>query len=261
VEATLATTEEKVIEMEGMSMGFCLLAQTLISVHHGIRTGPLRKNIEGSRHSYSIDPDTTIELGEPLGSGSFSHVFKLIDKGREGALIEKFGNAVELVNKKTKGDPKLKPAFIKIPRLYQRRKSLQIEANALAVLNKNSYSYIPELYYTKNPVRYLQIRLKCELSIVPCLPLRGLLGQPANHPDNSWKQINGGLESIISNVYSAIKYAHSQGWVHMDVRPSNIVTSGTQVMLIDWGSAHEINANLTSFVGCRPYAHDELLVR
>ncbi len=44
----------------------------------------------------------------------------------------------------------------------------------------------------------------------------------------------------------------------MDVRPSNIVTSGTQVMLIGWGSAHEINANLTSFVGCRPYAHDEL---
>jgi hypothetical protein len=43
--------------------------------------------------SYSIDPDTSasIELGEPLGSGSFSHVFKLVDKDSEGALIEKFG--------------------------------------------------------------------------------------------------------------------------------------------------------------------------
>ena len=43
----------------------------------------------------------------------------------------------------------------------------------------------------------------------------------------------------------------------MDIRPSNIITSGTAVILIDSGSAQFIDANLIGFGGCLPHARDQ----
>jgi serine/threonine protein kinase len=72
------------------------------------------------------------------------------------------------------------------------------------------------------------------------------------------------LYVIFSKVYAALEYANHKGWAHLDVRPSNIITrvdprgDRFEVMLIDWGCAHPTAAKLKGFIGCPPYAHDEL---
>ncbi|CAB9501768.1 serine threonine-protein kinase [Seminavis robusta] len=70
---------------------------------------------------------------------------------------------------------------------------------------------------------------------------------------------------IITNVYEALKYAHSKSIYHLDVRPGNIIVKVEEeneepsVMLSDWGCSVQGKRALKSFHGCTPYAHDRLL--
>ena len=222
--------EEKTEEMlEGMSVGFCLLARMLVSVHAAVGAS-LNTSNNDRRHCFVMHADDaeSMELGDPLGSGAFSHVYKLIQKD--------------------KGD-----MFVKVPKSYRLKNSLIIEAAALQVLSENDY--IPKLCDTKNPIKTLHIKIRCESSTIPCLPLRGLIGRPTSRQQR-WKR--SGLENIAVKVYKALKYANDKGWAHLDVRPSNIITHDEEVMLIDWGCARSIHDKLTRFVGCPPYAHDDL---
>jgi serine/threonine protein kinase len=103
----------------------------------------------------------------------------------------------------------------------------------------------------------------CESSALNCLLLKGLIGLPASQ-QQCWESEK--LEAIFIAVCSALKYANEKKWAHLDVRPSNILTSvdfnppngDIKVMLIDWGCASRTTANVRSFVGCTPYAHDQL---
>jgi hypothetical protein len=66
-----------------MPEGSQLLAQTLVTVHHhGFGRSLQMTRRKGSSGTFSMQPHTTelIELGTVLGSGSFSHVLKLVDK-------------------------------------------------------------------------------------------------------------------------------------------------------------------------------------
>jgi serine/threonine protein kinase len=45
---------------------------------------------------------------------------------------------------------------------------------------------------------------------------------------------------------SAVSYIHSQRIRHKDIKPSNIICKGDEVLLTDFGSAHEFSAGLTS---------------
>jgi serine/threonine protein kinase len=63
---------------------------------------------------------------------------------------------------------------------------------------------------------------------------------------------------------SALKHAHARGWVHLDVRPSNIIVSqpgnvSPRVQLIDFGCAAQKYKKLSQFRGCPPFAYSELL--
>jgi serine/threonine protein kinase len=76
------------------------------------------------------------------------------------------------------------------------------------------------------------------------------------------------LNEICLKVYAALKHAHKQGWAHLDVRPANIITRAKldghppgdrlEVMLIDWGCAYRNDKKVKGFIGCLPYAHDDL---
>lgn len=221
---------------DGMSMGFSVLAQTLMSVHKGVGT-----SLYGHKNGCKLLMGTTsIELGKPLGSGAFSNVFQFVIKDDSNGM-----NARDL--------------FIKVPKSYQRKASLGIEAEALAELGANIH--IPKLFDTEFPLMTLSIQKQCMMSDLPCLPLRGFIGLPASH-QKSWTDAQ--LQSMCWQVMDALVYANSHFWAHLDVRPSNIIirshpgTNCFDVMLIGWGCAHRTTKNLIEFVGCPPYAHDEL---
>ena len=66
---------------------------------------------------------------------------------------------------------------------------------------------------------------------------------------------------IVAQVRNALEHAHGRGWIHLDVRPSNIIVDveNTSVQLIDWGCAAHKSEKLQGFRGCYPYAHEEVL--
>jgi hypothetical protein len=234
VEASFEIKEEP----QGLPGGFCLLARTLMSVHHGLGTS-LMIGRKGCHHSFSMRAHAaeSIKVGQYLGSGAFSHVLELGVKGSDDV-------------------------FIKVPKSHRMKKSLESEAEVLKDLC--GHSYIPQLYDTDDPIKTLDIEIRCERSFLPCLPLRGLIGRPASH-QHRWESEK--LHVIFLKVHAALEYANGKGWAHLDVRPSNIITRADprgdrfEVMLIDWGCAHRTAAKLKGFIGCPPYAHDELFGR
>ena len=74
---------------QGMPAGFRLLAETLMSVHHGLRSSRMI-NSNGLRLCLSMQPHTadSIELGNYLGSGAFSNVLKLVEAGSDDVFIK-----------------------------------------------------------------------------------------------------------------------------------------------------------------------------
>jgi Protein kinase domain len=234
------------VEQEGMPAGFCLLARTLLSVQHGLGTS-LISTSKGDHRTFPLccrnaNVTATIELGQFLGSGAFSHV--LVVEKVEGS------NNVDV--------------FIKVPKSHQLRKSLENEAKVLKDLSE--HSHIPQLYYPDDPIKILDFKIRCEVSKLPCLLLRGLIGQPTSQRRDMWKQDE--LKEIFLKVFTALTHANKKGWAHLDVRPANIITCAKlgdhppgdrlEVMLIDWGCAYRNDEKVKGFVGCLPYAHDDL---
>jgi Protein kinase domain len=234
-------------DQNALPAGFDLLARTLKSVQ--LETGKASINDRSSR--FTLRPkakESPVQVDNYLGSGAFSHVLTL-----------------------SNGDNNV---FVKVPKSHRMKKSLECEVAALQ--NLAGHVNIPQLYDTENPVRTLDIKIRCEVSDLPCLPLRGLIGLSSNHTLRNCGALEGTclsesphcrmrhdvLKVIFNAVFDALKYAHDRGWAHLDVRPSNIIThvhgGGYHVMLIDWGCARSTKYKLKGFIGCPPYAHDGL---
>ena len=235
VESSLENLEEEF----GMPAGFCLLARTLMSVERGVESFLFadKKSFHGRSSLRSGLPQDAapFRLGQYLGSGAFSHVLKVIIKGRNDV-------------------------FAKVPRSYRMRMCLVGEAMALNELS--GHPCIPVPYDPHDPVKTLDIHFRCEISTIACLPLVGLIGQPTCKEGILYTDKI--LETIFKKVLGAIKYAHKKHWAHLDIRPANIITSvnlargSFEVMLIDWGCAHRNDQELKGFFGGPPYAHNEL---
>ena len=169
-----------------------------------------------------------------LGSGTFSDVLKF--------------DGIEDDN-----------VFVKMPKSDRGTKALHDEVKVLKDLG--GHVCIPELYDPADPIKVLDIRIRCESAHRPCLPLRGIIGRAMSF-DLKWSSDT--LKFIFEDVYDALEYAHAKGWAHMDIQPSNIIirvdpyTCRLTVMLADWGCAQRKDTELFGFVGCSEYAHDEL---
>ena len=72
---------------------------------------------------------------------------------------------------------------------------------------------------------------------------------------------------VCKGVKACLEYAHSEGWCHLDVQPSNVIVepdlgnSPEQdiVKLIDWGSAAMMKEKLDHYRGTPPFSHPNLL--
>jgi hypothetical protein len=240
VEDSFETPAQEELEMPA---GFCLLARTLMAVQHGLGTS-LMGTKKGGHDKFSMRPSLNalpVQLGRHMGSGAYSHAFELIIVGSTDA-------------------------FVKVPKSHHMSKSLEREAEALSGLSHNrltprGHECIPKLYDPLFPIKTLDIKIRCESSALPCLPLRGLIGR-ATSQRHKWNSKD--LECIFLKVYEALEYAHKHDWAHLDVRPSNIITrvaargGGLKVLLIDWACAHDTRQPLKGFRGCPAFAHNQL---
>ena len=152
-------------------------------------------------------------------------------------------------------------SFLKIPKSLRCVKALENEAKALKSLDDD---YIPKVFL-KGAQHFgtLTVQLLCDKSELPSLRLEGLIGTPASKVDVETLN-EGDLQRIVECVMKALEHVHAREWVHLDVRPSNIIIGqlgkdSTSVQLIDFGCAAKKNVGLSQFRGCPPFAHSDLL--
>jgi hypothetical protein len=43
--------------------------------------------------------------------------------------------------------------------------------------------------------------------------------------------------SLAADLCAALTWAHGNGWIHLDVRPTNVIIAGDRAVLVDWASA------------------------
>jgi hypothetical protein len=190
------------------------------------------------------DDDTTLELVNYLGSGTFSHVYSL---SAEDSLL-------------------------KIPKSRSHVWALKKERDLLLRLSDD---HIP-----KASTKFGRLYVRCEESSLPCLKMTGVVGTCASKfcfTDHCH------VKEVCRQVMLALAHAHEQDMTHLDVRPANIIVSLSRhdddprrvygpanllgsgeksmlVQLVDWACAAGMSERLSRFRGCLPYAHDQLVL-
>jgi serine/threonine protein kinase len=215
--------------------GFVLLAGALKRAR---RDENAMDNMVSVSEIVSGVPTTPLTFQKFLGSGAFSNVVKLG-----------------------------KSEFMKIPKAACLAADLVHEASILNHLQCPTPKGIPILACSPQGVSAIQFVVRGELSRMPCLRLRGVVGTLLNKlPHNVWQ---ASAKDIVSQVVAALKFAHGREVYHLDVRPGNIIVGKPVdespqcvVLLSDWGCSIRKEGKqrvLKKFRGCTPYAHDSLL--
>lgn len=199
----------------------------------------------------------------PKDFGSEASIKQVLPEEQELVVVEylgsgAFSNVVQLGPEE----------FMKIPKSAALATILEGEAKVLVTLSRHgAHPSIPRPLLLEgqngNPISRIQTVIRGEISEVIGLRLNGVVGLPLHRlPQQIWQKH---CVRIITNVYDALKYAHSQSIYHLDVRPGNIIVKvkgeneEPSVMLSDWGCSVQGKRALKAFHGCTPYAHDRLL--
>lgn len=83
------------------------------------------------------------------------------------------------------------------------------------------------------------------------------LGDYAARQPRGWMPLSDALRTII-HLGCALEHVHRQGYVHMDIKPGNIIVSNGRPVLFDFGTARRIGDTRPSVVqGTDPYMAPE----
>jgi len=156
-----------------------------------------------------------IRLGEFLGSGATSEVYKTMFHGQEFAAKIK--------------SPSAPTDF----------------TQEIAILQRLNNEHIIQLFPASTR----------ELLLLPQgTPLLDLVN------NNAGRLAIGPASRFVQGIFRALCYAHSQGVVHRDIRPTNIILFRDEPLLIAWGLADRIPCQQKLLVG-RPKFNLTRLVR
>lgn len=180
-----------------------------------------------------------LQLVKSLGAGTFSHVFQF-----DGTTFVKISSG------------KCEPCYT-----GGDAEHLQQE---LDVLKQLDHPAIPR------PLCQELESIELEFENYPkidrkCLRLEGIIedAPPQWYDHETPRKVRSCLQSIVDQMLSALKHAHSRNIVHLDVKRNNIVVADLKdgvcrAQLIDWGCAEEAGKEKRVFVGSPWFAHEEL---
>eukprot|EP00980_Cylindrotheca_fusiformis_P020479 scaffold7532_cov115-Cylindrotheca_fusiformis.AAC.1 len=172
-----------------------------------------------------------------LGSGSFSNILQLQEAGH-GAIGQ----------------------FLKIPTKAPRIVTLKREAKALSELNHSgSRDDIPQLVKeSSEQLSMLKFFSKNDDGGIICgLKLRGMIGETLLAVAARRRGRRKLVGNLILGVFRALEHAHEKGYVHLDIKPDNVIVDSMsgKVMVSDWGLASKLGEEIP-YCGCLPYSHD-----
>jgi len=186
--------------------------------------------------------ETTIscfDLGPRLGTGTFSQVFAAKRK-KDGIRV-----AIKRVNQPF--------------RTYRGREAALVEARTLAALHSE---YVIDFYDAWQQYGHLYLQLElCEFGSVAAIisAVIATTTQSAAHaPILNETHV---LWRFISDVSRGLDHVHSQGFVHLDLKPANVLLTPTALKLADFGLATAIGRRLADGLeGDARYLAPELLL-
>eukprot|EP00980_Cylindrotheca_fusiformis_P024596 scaffold12118_cov138-Cylindrotheca_fusiformis.AAC.13 len=179
-----------------------------------------------------------LEYDRLLGSGAFSNVLRLAEGGQ----------------------------FLKIPKAAAIIGSIEREAKVLSKIRSDERVDIPQLVNENgSSLSKLKFFNHHEEGSFTGLKLKGIVGKTllAEALSNKNGTDPEKLGKLVGIVHDVLRHAHDQGYVHLDIRPQNIIVTSNldHVMVSDWGAAWDGNEEKAiRFRGCLPYAHDNWFV-
>ncbi|CEF60562.1 Stretchin-Mlck [Strongyloides ratti] len=170
---------------------------------------------------------------EPLGEGKFGRVFKCIEKNTQLCLAAKCI--------KIKKDSELK----------------QVE-NEISILTKMRHKCIAQIY----DAYYIEKNFDKEVILIMEIVEGGELFDRV--VEESYILTELAIALIIHQICEAIKYIHSHNFIHLDLKPENIMCvsqSSNQIKLIDFGLAQHYDGeqDLLFMAGTPEFAAPEVI--
>jgi serine/threonine protein kinase len=161
----------------------------------------------------TITPKDRYELRERIGSGGMARVFKAWDTTLERLV------AIKILHDHLADDPSFKDRF-------EREAKFVASINHPNIVQVYDFNVIDHDGY---PLYYMV------MSYVPGKTLRETLEELVRSGKRLSQQR---ILDIMLNLTDALGYAHTQGMVHRDVKPGNIIfNEGGQAVLTDFGIA------------------------
>ena len=118
----------------------------------------------------------------------------------------------------------------------------QLRPDRLTETNKNNFLEEARRMATFDHVNILKILEVDECAAPPHYVMPFMAGDSKNYVNST----GGGVETVLGiayNIAGALQYIHSKGWIHRDVKPSNILMGLTgEPFLTDFGIALQLSS-------------------
>ena len=177
---------------------------------------------------YSID---SFEIGRPLGTGKFGHVYLARSKDTKAIV------ALKILNKRQIMDSTFE---------RQIRREIEIQSH---LKHKNILEMYGYFWDEKNIVLILEFATKGEL-------YRELKQQPYSRFDEAT------ASNYISQMIDALGYLHTKNIIHRDIKPENLLNDNGTIKMADFGwSIHAPRNKRKTICGTLDYLPPEMINR
>ena len=190
------------------------------------------------------DTSRVLNLARRVGIGGFCDVYASEFRGSPVAV-------------------KLSRTFVDSERAALATRLVGHEASVLRELELCASAYLPRClaaHVVPPPVRSFLVIEPLGVPLPVFWPTQWVDGSSSREDRSAQRNAERLTRDVVTNVLSALRCAHAKGWVHGDIRPSNVVrcANGTCI-LVDWGAAMRCHSLCDALVGHPLFACDAAL--